>query len=166
MDFLGSLHPKIIHFPIALFIIYTLLEIVGLIVKKEIFTKSAYIILILGILGAFAAVLTGNQAEEMWKNWTNVSKLLVEEHETYATITLWYFFGLTILRTMFVINVEIKKKFNQHVMKMKAAFVVLALIGCYFVYETGEHGGKLVYQHGVGISVDKQSEQIQNEAED
>ncbi len=166
MDFLGSLHPKIIHFPIALIIVYTLLETVGLIFKKEIFTKTAYIILILGILGAFAAVLTGHQAEDMWRNWTNTSKHLLEEHETYATITLWYFFVLTILRTMFVINVEIKKKFNQHVMTMKIGFVILALLGCFFVYETGEHGGKLVYKHGVGTSIDKQTEQIQNEDED
>lgn len=163
MDFLGSLHPKIIHFPIALFFVYTLLETVGLILKKEIFTKAAFIILVLGLIGALGAVLTGNQAEEIWKNWTSTSKHLLEEHETYATITLWYFFGLAILRTMFVINVEIKKKFSKHVTKMKIGFVVLALAGCYFVYETGEHGGKLVYKHGVGTSIDKQSGQIQNE---
>ncbi len=163
MDFLGNLHPKIIHFPIALFIIYALLETVGFIFKKEVFTKAAYIILVLGIVGAFGAVLTGHQAEEAWRNWTSESKFFLEEHETYATITLWYFFGLAILRTMFVINVEIKKKFIKHVMKMKIGFVVLALIGCYFVYETGEHGGKLVYKYGIGTSVDKSSGQIQNE---
>lgn len=163
MDFLGSLHPKIIHFPIALFIVYTLLETVGFIFKKEIFTKAAYIILVIGIIGAFGAVLTGHQAEESWRNWMSPSKYLLEDHEKYATITLWYFFGLAILRTMFVINVEIKKKFSEHLMKMKIGFVVLALIGCYFVYETGEHGGKLVYEYGVGTSVAKQPGQFQNE---
>ncbi len=163
MEFLGSLHPKIIHFPIALFIVYTFLEIVGLVFKKDIFTKAAFIILILGVLGALAAVLTGNQAEEVWKNWTGASKNLLDEHETFATITLWYFFALLILRTIFVINVEIKNKFIDHAAKMKIAFVILALAGCYFVYETGEHGGKMVYKHGVGVSTEKQTPQNQIE---
>lgn len=163
MEFLGSLHPQIIHFPIALFTVYTFLEIVGLVFKKDIFTKAAFIILILGVLGAFAAVLTGNQAEEAWKQWNSISKELLEEHELFATITLWYFFGLLVLRTLFVINVEIKNKFIKHATKMKIAFVILAFAGCFFVYETGGHGGKMVYKHGVGISIEKQTQQNQVE---
>lgn len=166
MEFLGSLHPKIIHFPIALFIVYTFLETVGLIFKKAVFTKAAFIILILGIVGAFAAVLTGNQAEEIWKGWSSSSKSLLEEHETFATITLWYFFVVAILRTMFVINVEIRNKFHEHASKLKMGFVVLALVGCYFVYQTGEHGGKLVYKHGVGVSVKPAVEQNNIKDED
>ncbi len=111
-------------------------------------------------------MLTGHQAEESWKNWNDVSKHLLEEHETFATITLWYFFGLTILRTLFVINVEIRKKFSKHIMKMKIAFVILAVAGCYFVYETGEHGGRLVYEYGVGVSADKPADENQSIDED
>lgn len=166
MEFLGSLHAKLIHFPIALFIVYTFLEMVGVIFKKEIFTKSAFIILLLGILGAFAAVLTGNQAEEIWKNWNGASEHLLEEHETFATITLWYIFAVAVLRTMFVINVEIKNKFQQHATKLKMGFVALALVGCYFVYQTGEHGGKLVYKQGVGVSVQPEVEQNNMKDED
>ncbi len=166
MEFLGSLHPKIIHFPIVLFIVYTFLETIGLLFKKELFTKAAFIILALGILGAFTAVLTGHQAEEVWKNWNKASEHLLEEHETFATITLWYFLAVAILRTMFVINVEIKNKFREHATKLKIGFVVLALVGCYFVYQTGEHGGKLVYKHGVGVSAKPAVEQNNIKDED
>ena len=160
MEFLASYHPQLVHFPIALFIVYAFLETVGLLFKKEAFTKAAFIILILGVLGALAAVLTGNQAEEAWQYWNTVSKDLLEEHETYATITLWYFVGVLILRTLFVINVEIKNKFVAYAAKMKIGFVLLAIAGCFFVYETGQHGGKMVYKHGVGVSIEKQSRQI------
>jgi uncharacterized membrane protein len=166
MEFLASFHPKIIHFPIALLVVYTFLEAVGLIFKKDVFTKAAFIILILGVLGAFTAVLTGQQAEEAWKNWDVRSKHLLEEHELFATITLWYFFALLILRTLFTINVQIKNKFIEHKTKMLTALVVLAFAGCYFVYETGEHGGKMVYKYGVGISNTNQTPQNQLEDED
>ena len=166
MEFLASFHPQLVHFPIALFIVYTFLELVGLLFKKEAFTKAAFIILILGVLGALASVLTGNQAEEAWKNWNTVSKGLLEEHETYANITLWYFVGVLTLRTLFVINVEIKNKFVAYTAKMKIAFVLFALVGCFFVYQTGEHGGKMVYKHGVGVSIEKQSPQIPMKDED
>jgi len=166
MEFLGSLHPKIIHFPIALFIVYTFLEASGFLLKKEVFTKAAFIVLILGMIGAFAAVLTGHQAEEVWKNWNTISKPMLEEHETFATITLWYFFGLLILRTFYVINVEIKNKFREHTKKMLLGFVILALAGCFFIYKTGEYGGKMVYKQGVGVSIEQQGNPINLEDED
>ena len=64
MDFLAGLHPKIVHFPIALLSAYALLEIIGIVFKNEFLSKTAHLFLFLGVLGALAAVLTGNQAEE------------------------------------------------------------------------------------------------------
>jgi uncharacterized membrane protein len=67
----------------------------------------------------------------------------MEEHENYANITIWYFAALLVLRTFLVF----KKKFTD---VFKYAFVVLALIGGYFVFQTGDHGGRMVYEHGIG----------------
>lgn len=155
MEFLAQFHPKVIHFPIALFLTYTLLEIVGGIFKKQNFSTAAYIILILGVLSSVAAVLTGNQAEEVWPKWPDGSEIVVETHELYATITLWYFVAVLLLRTFFVINVEIKNKFEKFKYSAKYVFIALALIGCYFIYQTGEHGGEMVYKYGIGVKVQK-----------
>src|SRR3972149_229664 len=145
MEFLASLHPKLVHFPIVLFITYALFEILGAITKKEIYSKSAHLLLFLGVLGAVAAVLTGGQAEEVASTWEKQGAIIqfhaIGEHEDYANITLWYFAALLVLRTIAVL----KKKFTGYI---KYTFVVLALVGCFFVYETGEHGGKLVYEYG------------------
>jgi uncharacterized membrane protein len=46
----------------------------------------------------------------------------------------------------------LKKKFTGYI---KYIVVLIALVGCYFVYQTGEHGGKLVYKYGLGTDLKK-----------
>ena len=152
MNFLAHLHPEVVHFPIAFFIIYSLLEIVGAVLKKEFFSKAAHLFLFLGVLGAVAAVLTGNAAENsahlLAKTGINVPKSAIGEHEDFATFTLWYFAGLLFIRTMYVL----KKKFSGNI---KYFFAVLSLAGALLVYNTGRLGGKLVYKYGVGTDLIK-----------
>ena len=152
MEFLAGLHPQIVHFPIVLFIIYALFEILGTITKKEFLSKTAHILLLLGVLGAVAAVLTGNQAEALASSWEKQGAIIqfhaIGEHEEFANITLWFFVGLLVLRTV----ADLKKKFIGYI---KYIFVVLTLVGCYFVYQTGDHGGKLVYKYGIGTDLKK-----------
>lgn len=143
MELLAEFHPKVVHFPIAFLLGYVLLEFLGVILKKEFLSKAAHLLLFFGVLGAFAAVLTGRQAEEAFEYWNKESSNLLEEHELYATITQWYFAGLLAVRTFLSFN----KKF---VGVFKYIILVLAIIGVYFVFETGEHGGKMVYEHGIG----------------
>lgn len=143
MEFLAQFHPKVIHFPIAFFLAYVFLESIGVIFKKEFFSKAAHLLLFFGVIGALAAVITGEQAEEAFEYWNKQSSDLVEAHELFATITLWYFTGLLVLRTF----ATVKKKFSGVI---RYAFMVLAIIGVYFVYQTGELGGQMVYEHGVG----------------
>src|SRR5512135_2781857 len=107
MEFLAQLHPKIIHFPIAFLLIYILLEITGVFSKKEYFQKTAYLFLFLGVLSAVAAVITGNQAAGIASEWEHKGAVipfnLISGHEEYATITLWYFTGLLVLRTVLIL---------------------------------------------------------------
>ncbi len=152
MDFLANLHPKIVHFPIALFIVYALLEIIGSFVKKDFFSKTAHLILFLGVIGAVAAVLTGNSAEDaariLSKAGASISMQSIENHSDFANFTLWYFAGILVLRTFVVI----RKKFEGSI---KYFFVILSIIGVFLVYQTGELGGKLVYKYGIGTELKK-----------
>jgi len=143
MEFLAQFHPKIIHFPIAFLLVYLLLELLGAIFKKEFFSKSAHLFLLFGVLGALAAVLTGNQAENAYEGWNKTTSAILDIHSMYANITLWFFTALLVLRTFLVL----RKKFNN---LFKYIFCILAIVGAYFIYQTGEHGGQMVFQHGVG----------------
>ncbi len=152
MEFLAGLHPKIIHFPIVLLLFYVVLEIISAITKKEVFSKAAHVTLFLGVLSAFLAVLTGHQAEELASKWDDAGAIIpfkaIGEHEDFANVTMWYFAAVLLIRTFLVL----KKKLTNNI---KYIFVVLALVGTYFVYQVGEHGGKLVYKYGVGTELKK-----------
>ena len=53
-------HPMLVHFPIALVMIGFLADLASLIIKKELcFPKISFYLLIIGTLGALAAVTTG-----------------------------------------------------------------------------------------------------------
>ncbi len=151
METLASFHPKVVHFAIALLLTYVLLEFLYLLFKKEYLNKSATLILFLGVLGSLASLLTGNQAyhyaESLFDNYDIKIPLgLIDEHEEYATWTLFWFSGILVIR--FILNLKDKLKGW-----LQIAVFVLSLVGVYFVYETGEHGGELVYKYGVGTKV-------------
>ncbi len=152
MDFLAQLHPKIVHFPIALLSLYIFLEVIGILFKKDFFSKTAHLVLFFGVISALIAILTGNQAEDVAHAWSklgaNINLDAIETHSTYANITLWYFTGLLIIRTF----LSIKKKF---IGTIKYIIAVLAIIGFFFIYQTGNYGGKLVYEYGIGTQQKK-----------
>jgi uncharacterized membrane protein len=153
MEFLADNHPRVIHFAIAFLFVYPLFELMALVFKKEYLDKSAHLILFIAVLSAIGAVLTGNQAEKVAFLWEEQGAIipfgLLNEHREYANITLWYFTALLLFRTLLVTQ----KKFSS---TFRYVIVILAFIGTYFVYQTGEYGGELVYKHGVGTELKKQ----------
>ncbi len=150
MEFLAQYHPKVVHFAIALLSVYVLLEFIGVVFKKDFFSKAAHLILFLGVLSTLSAVLTGNQALDVANKWENQGAMIpfhaISEHQESANWAVWFFSILLILRTMAVL----KKKFAGYI---KYVFLVLAIVGMFIIYRTGELGGKLVYKYGVGTQL-------------
>ena len=77
-NFLAEIHPKVVHFPVALLTTYSILEIIGIIFNKEFVTKSALLVLCLGVVTALIAVLTGNQAATNFIHWTDGRYCLIK----------------------------------------------------------------------------------------
>jgi uncharacterized membrane protein len=100
----------------------------------------------LGVLFAFFAVLTGNEAYSTFKFWTNESSAILNEHQKYATFILWFSLIVCAIRLFLVL----KKKFYGY---KKFIFVIFSLTILYLVYETSEHGGKLVSKFGIGTEL-------------
>lgn len=162
MEFLADLHPKLVHFPIAFLAGYFLFEFAGVIFKKKVISQIAFSMLILGVFGSIAALITGGQAEETAEELLKTSSVNYEaikeaigDHEFWGSLTTWYFTILLVLRTLFWIYMERRGKFPQYLNLFKYTFVILGIAGSFFIYETGEHGGKLVYKHGVGTELVK-----------
>ena len=153
MEFFANLHPKFVHFSIALFSIYILLEYFYFFYSKEWLNKAVHLILILGIFLTIGTVLTGNQAEksviEIIENKAAHVKEVLEEHEEYGTLVLWLFAAIAVFRTYILL----KKKMTK---KTQVILLLLAAIGGYLIFEAGEYGGELVYRHGVGTELFKE----------
>lgn len=138
MEFLAELHHKIIHFPIALLFIYPFIEAMSIFYKKEFFSFTSLVILILGIAASLAAVLTGNQALNSIDKMNPDLYELADKHYTYANIVVWLFSLILFSR----IYLQIKRKYES---KWKIILLLLAFAGCYFIYQTGEYGGKTAH---------------------
>ena len=145
-NFLADIHTKVVHFPIALLATYSVLEIIGIVFNKEFISKSALLILCLGVVSAFFAVLTGNQAVSSFNFWNRESSVLLNEHQTYATYLLWGAVIICTIRIFFTV----KNKFSGFV---KYLFILFALAIIFLTYETGIHGGNLVKKYGVGTEL-------------
>ncbi len=139
MEFLASIHPKVVHFPIAFLMLYPLMELIYLFTGKDFISKVAMLFLAIGVVGSLFAVLSGNQAFEFVRNWTNEGKEIFSSHQTFANLTVWYFSALLVLRYFLFV----KKKLNSAIISV---IFVLSLVGGYFVYQAGNYGGKLADQ--------------------
>lgn len=150
IKFLAELHPFFVHFPIAFFLLYCILELVTLHQKDKSFEKFIIILLISGVVFAMASVLSGNQAAYFLRNinFQNHINELVNSHENFATISVWFFVLITVLRIYLIV----KKKFNY---KWKIIYIGFALIGAYLVFQTGKLGGELVHKHGINLEIQK-----------
>lgn len=150
MNFLADLHPIVVHFPIAIFVLYGFSEIVVLIFNKDWLNKFSILLLTAGVVSSLLGVLTGNQAYTLLKPVLKSKQAIIEEtilmHEQFATITLWYFVILFVIKLYLLI-----KRKQTH--NWKVVFCILSIVGIYFVYETGLLGGKLVFEFGVGTKL-------------
>lgn len=142
-DWSPNIHPMIVHFPIVLLLLAVLLDISGLLLKKFNWVeKSALLLYILGTIAAAAAFLTGRAASDSIDIPANVIPA-INEHADWAEITLWFFIAFTVIRFSLLFFSSIKKI-------VLITIVLIGLIGIYFVYQTAEHGAKLVFGYGLG----------------
>jgi len=145
MEFLATLHPKIVHFPIAFLTTYPLMELLYLISKKDFYSKAAFLFLIIGVIGAVLAVLSGNQAYLASGILGKESLIIFNSHQYFANLTVWFFTGLLVIRVYFTV----KKKLN---LKLILILFILSLVGVYFALQTGNYGGKLAYSKAKNIN--------------
>src|SRR5437016_820986 len=79
------IHPKLVHFPIALFITAFVLDILSRIVRKENLHEAAVVIFVTGAFLTPIVVWAG-----LWEQQRlHLDHPLLEQHKFYAFITMW-----------------------------------------------------------------------------
>jgi uncharacterized membrane protein len=130
------LHPKLIHFPIALFMSAMGLEALSLVFNKDNLHRTALHIYILATLVAPLAVLTGLQEAQ----YLHLTHPVLTTHKTFALLTMWG--SLASLPILWVLKKNIKM--------FRIVFLIFTLIIATFVTIAGHNGGRMVYEYGVG----------------
>lgn len=162
MELLAQLHPRMVHFPVALLFFYILTEFLGVISRKEFFRVAALYIMAAGVLTAIPALISGNQASETALRMSVPGspeqarlKEIIGAHEQWATVAVWYFTAFLAFRIWLFIQTRVKKRFADKEKVFQYLFLALGILGCFFIYRTGSYGGELVYKNGIGTTLYK-----------
>ena len=150
------IHPIVVHFPIALLSVYVIIEILAAITKKEIVITMARVFLGIGAISILVAALTGNYSAHFMRAGHVLNEQtmqMIEAHETFATLTIWYFSILAVLHMYFFIQIDIKKRFARYKTAIRYIAAVLAIAGGISLFYTGATGGELVFKKGVGTEL-------------
>ena len=143
---LTTLHPMIVHFPIALLIVGFVSDIAGVVSRREFFSRAGFYLLIAGTLGVIAAYFSGDMAGEGLAEGGALKQAL-ETHEAAAVA--------------FPLDHE-RHRPGPHRPGGDAEVFGSAPLdtardvsrgGALTIVRTGHYGGQLVYKHAAGVQL-------------
>ena len=142
-----SLHPLIVHFPIALLLTSVGLDSAALLLRRPGWHRIALWNLVLGTFGAGGAVLSGLHAEEMAKHSFEIWKLItLHERLGFCTLSL----GIVGSVVRLLMRDRLGSLARAVTMFLALAMVTTISWGAFL-------GGRLVYELGVGGSFGRQA---------
>jgi uncharacterized membrane protein len=124
-----NLQPQVIHFPI-----------IG---RPRWLSSAATTLFALGAVSAIVACVSGQQALDTVL-MPGMAHPIVQSHRTWAISTTVYFSVLTLIR----IGVSVRGPLPR---AYRVGLLVAALAGVAGLQQAAERGGRLVYEHGVGV---------------
>jgi len=146
-DWAPNIHPLLVHFPIALLFTAAGLDVVGWVLRRNrSLRRAATLLYVVGTAASVAAYVTGRAASQtLW--FPGMAQAVVREHWDWAFRTVWFFSMATVVRL-----VLLRPSRREPSPVIIAALALAGLVGIGLLLETGDRGGRLVYQHGVGTA--------------
>lgn len=144
---LAALHPQVVHFTIVLTIIGALFRIISLLGWPAFASPAAATLLLMAALSGYASTQTGTAAHGPVERVPG-ARTAVQEHEEWGDRTRT---ALFVLGAIELVGLAMRNRPQIKIVHGIAAIAALVCVG--FVYETAEHGGKLVYSYAGGVGI-------------
>jgi uncharacterized membrane protein len=149
------LHALLNDLPIALLITAVFFDLLAVATRRVLFRQVGFSVLLVGAVGAVAAVLSGLQAEEHIAHGEAVHQAM-ETHERFALISLAVFGGLALWRLF---------REKRMTPTERTLALILSLGGAGVLFATGMYGGRLVFDHAAGIPSKVLEEELHERSE-
>lgn len=150
-----GLHPLVVHFPIALLLVAPVFVVLGLLwrsIASPMFL-SAIVLLVIGTVGAFLAVSTGEAAEDFVVKSAAIEATL-SRHESLAELSRNLFVAVTIVGALLAgMHWRWRAKVKPAVVwGVGVAFLAAHGAASIVLANAAHEGGRLVHEHGVRSS--------------
>lgn len=153
---LPNLHPLVVHFPIALLVTALVFDLSALMSRtRRWLDHGATLLYCLAALGAAAAWFSGLRAADAMWSMPGPAQAALSEHQDLGLYTMAATGILAVFRLFVAWLARHDAKTPMGLFRLAAlllAFAVVCLAGL-----TADHGGALVYRHGMGVSTSSQS---------
>jgi uncharacterized membrane protein len=165
MPDIGVWHPQIVHFVIALLGVGVICRWIALTGRLRFTGAMATTLIVLGTLAAVVAVQSGDDAHTIPERIPGARDAIVN-HEDWGNRTRNLFLVIAVIELLALGIGRGKHLFgkrsadtpgdampwrNKAVKGMRFSSGILGLLGLFFLYETGEHGGEVVYEYAGGV---------------
>ena len=148
MPDIGSLHPQIVHFVVALLFVGVAGRLISLTPWFKFTNYAATTLLLIGTVAAWLAVKSGTAAHGPVERIPG-ARALVQEHEEQGETTRNIFLGVAAIEIL-AWAFSRRDRFGRYAFWARAASGVVGVVGCAMLFEAAEHGGRLVYSYGGG----------------
>lgn len=138
---LKNIHPLLVHFPITLFFVFFISDVLGCLFKKTQWRQFASFTLYIGTFSAILTVAAGFQAAYSVSH-NDATHAIMLRHQSFA-ITL----------TLIALSLSLYRYFADQSFLQKATYVQFSLSGLLvlLLIFAADLGGLMVYEYGVAV---------------
>lgn len=145
-DWTQPLHPLVVHLPIGLLVSAAVVDLAGLAAPRSpALRRAATGLYLAGAATLVAAYVTG-RADAAALRVPGSAHSVVDEHWTWAWRTTIYFGVVAAGRLALMLAAPATER------RVRLPLAAAGVLGLTLLFQTAERGGRLVYEHGVGVA--------------